>query len=70
MFVIRGNFLPETSKEKRRLVTKLRNAGVKVDTYYTDKVRVSYLGDALDIIAMVIDVVGQFKTHELEMHEL
>lgn len=70
MFVIRGKFLPETNKEKRRLVTKLRNAGVKVDTYYTDKVQVSYLGDDLKIIAMVIDVVEQFKTHEIEMHEL
>ena len=70
MFVVRGNFLPETSKEKRRLVTKLRNAGVKVDTYYTNKVQVRYLGDELAIIAMVIDVVSQFKTHEIEMHEL
>ena len=67
---MRGNFLPETSKEKRRLVTKLRNAGVKVDTYYTNKVQVRYLGDDLKIIAMVIDVVSQFKTHEIEMHEL
>ena len=70
MFVVRGNFLPETSKEKRRLVTKLRNVGVKVDTYYTNKVQVRYLGDDLKIIAMVIDVVSQFKTHEIEMHEL
>ena len=70
MFVVRGNFLPETSKEKRRLVTKLRNTGVKVDTYYTNKVQVRYLGDDLKIIAMVIDVVSQFKTHEIEMHEL
>lgn len=70
MFVIRGNFLPETNKGRRRLVTKLRNAGVKVDTYYTDKVQVRYVGDELEIIAMVIDIVGQFKTHEIEMHEL
>ena len=70
MFVVRGNFLPETSKEKRRLVTKIRNTGVKVDTYYTNKVQVRYLGDDLKIIAMVIDVVSQFKTHEIEMHEL
>ena len=69
MFVVRGSFYPETIKEQRRLVKRLRELDVKVDEFH-DKVEVRYLGDDLTIIAIVIETVEVFKTHEITLHEL